>query len=199
MYIPKHFEENDADRLAGLIDENNFGVLVTVTDGKPFASHLPFLYDRERNVLRAHVARANPQWRQLSGGGEVLAIFGGPHAYISPSWYTAPGVPTWNYVVTHVYGTARALDDPSAVESIVHALTAKHESRNPTPWTPSYDPRMLNAIVGIEIAITKIEGKSKLSQNRSAADRAAVIERLEASADPGDVAVARAMKANERK
>ena len=194
MYIPKHFEENDAERLAELIEEYSFGVLVTVAGGKPFASHLPFLYDREKHVLRAHVARANPQWKHLSGAHEVLAIFGGPHTYISPSWYLTPGVPTWNYVVTHVYGSARALEEPSAVESIVHALTSKHESRNATPWTPAYDPRMLNAIVGIEIAITKIEGKSKLSQNRSAADRAAVIERLEASGDPGDAAVARAMK-----
>ena len=111
MYVPRHFAEADADRLARFIDENGFGLIVTVSEGRPVASHVPFLYERERNVLLSHVARANPQWRDLAGETEVMVVFQGPHTYISPSWYRAPGVPTWNYAVAHVYGRPRALED----------------------------------------------------------------------------------------
>ena len=194
MYVPEHFAETDADKLARLIDGNSFGLLVTVSEGRPVASHVPFLYERERNVLLAHVARANPQWRHFSGETDVMVVFQGPHTYISPSWYRAPGVPTWNYAVAHVYGRARALEDPAQLECIVEKLTAKYEGHFEKPWTPAYDPRMLNAIVGIEVTITELQGKFKLSQNRPAADRAAVIERLDASASEADRAVAALMK-----
>jgi transcriptional regulator len=125
-----------------------------------------------------------------------MVVFQGPHAYISPSWYLSPGVPTWNYAVAHVYGNARALEDPSAVKAIVERLTGKHERDNQPPWVPSYDPRMLNAIVGIEVTIKEVQGKFKLSQNRSAADRAAVIAKLEASGSEDNLALARLMQAN---
>lgn len=194
MYVPGHFAESDAAKLSRLIDENGFGLLVTVAEGKPMGSHVPFLYERERNVLLAHVARANPQWRHFSGDADVMVVFQGPHAYISPSWYRAPGVPTWNYAVAHVYGRARALEDAAALKGIVEKLTAKYESHYEQPWTPAYDPRMLNAIVGIEVAITEVQGKFKLSQNRPAADRAAVIERLDSSRSEADRAVAALMK-----
>jgi transcriptional regulator len=197
MYTPKHFAENDPERLAAFIDQHGFGALVTIAEGKPFASHIPFLCDARSNLLRGHVARANPQWRHFSDTGEVLVMFEGAHAYISPSWYLTPGVPTWNYAVTHVYGIARALEDPESIARIVEALTRKHESGNNPPWAPSYDRKMLNAIVGIEISVTSFEGKLKLSQNRSAADRASVIAKLEASGDPGDAALAREMRKNE--
>jgi len=192
MYVPQHFSENDADKLAAFIDEHAFGVLVTVAEGRPFASHIPFLHEREANALLGHVARANPQWRHFSNGADVMVLFQGPHAYISPSWYLAPGVPTWNYAVAHVYGSARAIDDPSRLKDIVERLTQKFE-RNP-PWVPAYDQRLLQAIVGIEIAIKEVQGKFKLSQNRSAADRAAVASRLEATGSETDSALARLMK-----
>jgi transcriptional regulator len=194
MYVPGHFAESDAAKLSRLIGENGFGLLVTVTERKPVASHVPFLYEKERNVLLAHVARANPQWQHFSNDADVMVVFQGPHAYVSPSWYRAPGVPTWNYAVAHVYGRARALEDAAALKGIVEKLTAKYESHYEKPWTPAYDPRMLNAIVGIEVAITEVQGKFKLSQNRPADDRAAVIERLDSSGSEAGRAVAVLMK-----
>jgi transcriptional regulator len=195
MYIPKHFRETDRNTLAELIEANSFGTLITLADGRPFATHVPFLYERGADLLHAHVARANPQWQQLGATREVLAIFQGPHGYISPSWYSEPGVPTWNYAVVHVYGTAVALDDPAATARHVEALAARFEQRNPRPWTPSYDVKRLAGIVGLEIRITEIQGKLKLSQNRSAADRAGVIAQLTASGTDNDVALARLMQA----
>ena len=195
MYVPRHFSEDDGEKLTAFIDENAFGVLVTVAEGRPFASHIPFLYERNANVLLGHVARANPQWQHFSNAADVMVLFQGPHAYISPSWYVSPGVPTWNYVVAHVYGAARVVDDPSRIKGIVEALTEKNERDNNTPWVPTYDPKMLGAIVGIEITVKEVQGKLKLSQNRSAADRAAVVSQLEASGSENNAALARLMKA----
>ena len=194
MYVPRHFSEDDADRLARLIAENGFGMLVTLADRRPFASHIPFLYEKERKVLLGHVARANPQWRHFSGDTEVMVVFQGPHGYISPSWYRAPGVPTWNYAVAHIYGRARALEDPAEIRPIVESLTGKYERHNERPWVPAYDPRMLGAIVGVEVAVSEVQGKFKLSQNRPATDRAAVIAQLEASGSEGNLALAALMK-----
>ncbi|MBI4204646.1 MAG: FMN-binding negative transcriptional regulator [Betaproteobacteria bacterium] len=196
MYVPKHFGEGDGEKLAALIDENGFGVLVTVSEGRPFASHIPFIYEREANVLLGHVARANPQWRHFSIGSEVMVVFQGPHAYVSPSWYRSPGVPTWNYAVAHVYGSAEALEEPSRIKGIIERLAGKYERNNKPPWVPTYDPRLLGAIVGIEVRIKEVQGKFKLSQNRSAADRAAVVAKLEATGSEGDLALARLMEKN---
>jgi transcriptional regulator len=198
MYIPKHFHETDLNTLAELIEANAFGTLVTLADSRPFATHVPFLYERAANVLHAHVARANPQWQQLGATREVLAIFQGPHGYVSPTWYTEPGVPTWNYAAVHVYGTAVTIDDPAATARHVEALAARFEQGSAKPWTPSYDPKRLTGIVGLEIRITEIQGKLKLSQNRSAADRAGVIAQLAASGTDNDVALARMMEAAAR-
>jgi len=195
MYIPKHFLETDQDALAGLIEANAFGTLITVADARPFATHAPFLYERAGNVLHAHVARANPQWQQLGATREVLVIFQGPHGYISPTWYVDPGVPTWNYAAVHVYGTAVTIDDAAATARHVEALAARFERGNAVPWTPSYDPKRLAGIVAIQIRITEIQGKLKLSQNRSAADRAGVVAKLAASGTDNDLALARMMKA----
>ena len=194
MYVPKHFNENDAEKLTALIDEHAFGVLVTVSEDRPFATHLPFLYERKANVLLGHVARANPQWRHFSNGADVMVLFQGPHAYISPSWYLAPGVPTWNYAVAHVCGSAQAVDDPSRIKDIVERLTEKYERNNQPPWVPAYDQGLLLAIVGIEIRIKEVQGKFKLGQNRSAADRAGVVSKLEATGSESDSALARLMK-----
>jgi transcriptional regulator len=125
----------------------------------------------------------------------VLAIFTGPHAYVSPTWYVDPGVPTWNYAVVHVYGTARWVDDAAFTRTHVETLAAKFEQGTAAPWVPDYDVRRLNGIVGVEIAIDAIEGKFKLSQNRSAADRAQVIARLAESGRDEDVSLARLMAA----
>jgi transcriptional regulator len=194
MYLPNHFSDDDPQRLADFIDDNSFGALLTVDEGRPFASHIPFIYDRDPGILLGHVARANPQWRHFANGSGVMVIFQGPHAYISPSWYLTPGVPTWNYAVAHVYGSAQAVHEPEKIAHIIERLTEIHERTHDSPWRPTYDPRMLGAIVGIEIRVREIQGKFKLSQNRSAADEAAVISRLESSGNENSAAVARLMK-----
>jgi transcriptional regulator len=193
MYIPKRFNEDDGETLSSFIDENAFGVLVTVNEGRPFASHIPFIYEREAKLLLGHVARANPQWQHFSNKADVMVIFQGPHAYVSPSWYVAPGVPTWNYTVAHVYGSAEAVDDQARVKILVERLTERYERNNKPPWVPTYDQRLLSAIVGIQINIKEIQAKFKLSQNRSTADKAAVISKLQATGSQNDAALATLM------
>jgi transcriptional regulator len=195
MYIPQHFAEADEGTLWDFVDEHAFGTLVTVVDGRPFASHLPFLADRAARVLQCHVARANPQWQQLAAAPRVLAIFAGPHGYISPTWYGEPGVPTWNYAVVHAHGLARSSDDPAHLRRHVEALAAKFERGRAAPWVPSYDVRRLAGIVGIEIRVDELRGKFKLSQNRSAADRARVIAELAATGRDDAAALAELMTA----
>lgn len=195
MYTPKHFLEADPDELEKLIDAYAFGALISNDAGRPFATHVPFLYDRKQSVLSCHVARANPQWRHFERDPAVLVIFQGPHGYVSPTWYVDPGVPTWDYAVAHVHGTARAVEDPVAVRAHVERLAARYEQSNRSPWQPDYDRRKLAGIVGIEIQITEIEGKFKLSQNRSGADRASVVAKLNARGTDTDLALARLIEA----
>jgi transcriptional regulator len=195
VYVPQHFAANDPAALADFIDAHSFGTLVTTVDGVPFASHVPFIYDRAASLLHCHLARANPQWRHFESPGEALAIFTGPHAYVSPRWYAEPNVPTWNYAVAHVYGSGRAIDDAEATGRFVEALAAKFERGVAAPWVPDYDRRLLGGIVGIEIRVRAIEGKVKLSQNRSPADRAGVVAHLRASGTDNDVALAALMVA----
>lgn len=181
MYIPAAFAEADPSRIHDFLDAHSFATLVTVIDSVPFASHLPFLLDRERGVLLGHLAKANPHWRSLADA-DSLVIFAGPHGFVSPTWYTvAPAVPTWNFTAVHVYGRARAVLDEAALSDIVDRLSRKYE---PSPrWLDEmpddYRRRMMQGIVGVEVPMGRVEGKFKLSQNRSAADRAGVIARLE--------------------
>lgn len=188
MYIPDHFKESHPERVAALIEGYPFGTLVTVHDGQPHVSHLPFLYERhtgQHGRLSCHLARANPQWRQLTEGQTVLAIFQGPHGYVSPAWYAAPGVPTWNYAIAHVYGVARIIEAAADISRIVDKLTAVHEARYPIPWQSNLSEeqwaQLPRAIVGLEIDVTEIQGKFKLSQNRSIEDRQRVIDQLRQS------------------
>lgn len=200
MYIPSHFECADPNRLATIIHEHSFATVVTQSNGALFASHLPVLYFPERGkhgVLAAHVARANPQWRQFTPDHEALVIFQGPHGYISPSWYeTTPAVPTWNYVAVHAYGVPRILSG-EALEDLVRVTVEKYESALPNPWKanlpPEYRSKMINAIVGFEIEVSRIEGKFKLSQNRPPEDAAGAIEFLANSQDPTDRDLAQLM------
>ncbi|HEY9181794.1 MAG TPA: FMN-binding negative transcriptional regulator [Gammaproteobacteria bacterium] len=195
MYTPKHFEVTSPETLAAFVDAHAFGTLITAPEGRPFASHVPFLLDSEHAVLHCHLARANPQWQQLAAAPEVLVIFLGPHGYVSPTWYTDPGVPTWNYTAVHVCGAARVVDDPKHTARHVEALAEKFERGSASPWVPDYDPRRLGGIVGIEVRVRSIEGKFKLSQNRSAADRHGVIAKLRASGRERDAELAGLMDA----
>jgi transcriptional regulator len=193
MYVPKHFAQTDEGALWDFIDEHAFGTLLTIADGEPFASHVPFLVDRAERVLNCHVARANPQWQQLGASARVLAIFAGPHGYISPTWYAEAGVPTWNYTVVHARGVARTIDDREHTRRHVEALAAKYERGRAAPWVPDYDVRRLAGIVGIEIRVERLEGKFKLSQNRNAVDRARVVAELTATGSDNDAALAKLM------
>jgi transcriptional regulator len=196
MYVPKHFEQTDERTLWDFIDEHAFGTLLTVLDGRPTLSHVPFLPDRGAGLLHCHVARANPQWQGIARSPQVLAVFAGPHGYVSPTWYAERGgVPTWNYAVVHAHGEAVCIDDAEHKRKHVEALAAKYERGSRAPWVPDYDVRRLGGIVGIEIRIGRLEGKFKLSQNRSAADRAEVIAQLAATGRGGDAALARLMAA----
>jgi transcriptional regulator len=200
MYLPAVFSEVDLTTLHDFIERHDFGVLVSQVDSEPFASHLPFLLERasgERGTLVAHVARDNPQWEQISGQ-TALAIFSGPHAYVSPGWYeSAPAVPTWNYTAVHVSGRVEAITDPDELWGIVGRLVARHEAHRPAPWSLADDAefarRLLPQIVGLRLKIDRIEGKSKLSQNRPLEQRLRVIRALREAEDENSRAVAELM------
>ena len=196
MYVPEHFLELKPDRISSLIERHAFGMLVTAPEGVPFASHLPFLLQHaggERQTLLCHMARANPQWQHFDSGKEVLVIFHGPHAYVSPGWYASPGVPTWNYVVVHVRGKARVMEDETALESLITELTARYEANRATPWQADLSgerrAKLLNSIVGCEIEITQIQAKFKLSQNRPRQDQHRVATELRRSKDTTEAGV----------
>ena len=181
MYIPTPFRVVDRETLYDFIEQHGFATLVTASQGGPVASHVPLWLDRERQVVAGHLARANPQCDLLTGL-ESLAIFQGPHAYISPTWYAAtPAVPTWNYTAVHVTGIATRLSDERTAE-VVDRLVSKYESGRANPWPndlpPEFRQRMLAGIVGFELPLDRIEGKFKLGQNRSAADQKGVVQGL---------------------
>jgi len=205
MYIPAHFAADDVTTRE-LLAEHGAADLVTLTADGLLATMLPFAYEPaagERGALYGHVARNNDQWR-TPALGESLAIVRGPDAYVSPSWYATKAehgrvVPTWNYVTAHVYGRLVVHDDPGWVEDVVRRLTAKHEAARlaspgqPPAWSVDDPPRsyvegQLRAIVGLELQITRIEAKAKLSQNRPAADVAGVVAGLTARGDDRNAA-----------
>jgi transcriptional regulator len=205
VYLPPAFTENREDVLVAHIERHDFGLLVTHGASGLIASQIPFLAERRGGTLfvQGHLARANPQAADFDGSDEALAIFPGPHAYISPGWYEAgPAVPTWNYASVHAYGPARRIEDPAWLRDLVRRLSERHEAREPAPWDmrelpEAYVQSMLNGIVGVEIAVSRLEGKFKLSQNRPAADRPRIVAALERRADPESHAVAELMRERE--
>ena len=191
MYVPKHFEETDVGVLHQLILARPLGALVTLTHHGLDANHIPFLVRAEPapfGTLHGHIARANPLWRDFSRDIEALVIFQGPDTYISPSWYPSKRehgkvVPTWNYVVVHVRGYMRIIDDPVWTREHLEELVTRCEAGRPVPWKVTdapgeYIEKMLRAVVGLEIPIQRLIGKWKVSQNRTAQDREGVIEGL---------------------
>jgi transcriptional regulator len=194
MYIPKSFAETDAAILYDFMRANNFAALITQHEGRITASHIPFMVDSERGVLKAHLARANDQWKSF-GEGEALVIFQGAHAYISPSWYeTHPSVPTWNYTAVHVYGVPQIVEDEGEMRGMLGELVKNHEGGRSPEWVmdlpEDYLQTMMKAIVGFEVKIERVEGKFKLSQNRSEVDQESVIAHLRESEYPLDVQTA---------
>lgn len=191
MYIPAHFAETRPEELARIIRAHPLGMLVTHDAQGLDANHIPFEFDPDagtHGLLTAHVARANPIWRQCAEGADVMVVFRGAEGYISPSWYpskheTHRQVPTWNYEVVHAYGRLAVRDDEKFVRGIVARLTRTHEANESKPWkmgdsAPEFIDEMLKAIVGIEIAVTSLVGKRKLSQNKEARDRLGAAEAL---------------------
>lgn len=175
MYIPKHFNVTDRKEIVSFIKNNAFGQLISLVDGKLFSSHIPFLFNDQNQSLLCHVARNNHQWKNIEEQ-EILVTFQGPHDYVSPSWYSSPGVPTWNYQSVHIYGKPIIITENQKLTNIIHKLTEIYESSLENPWKPEYKTSMLEAIIGIEIEITEIQCKYKLSQNRPENDRLQIIE-----------------------
>lgn len=196
MYVPAHFEESHTETLHDLIAQNPFGTLVTHGEHGLDANHVPFLLLPEEGklgTLHAHVARANPVWQDVANGDDVLVIFRAGDAYISPTWYPSKhehhkDVPTWNYRVVHAHGRITVRDEERFVRGVVGRLTRAHEASQPVPWKMSDAPAdyiddLLKAIVGIEIEITRLEGKLKLGQNREVRDARGAGEALRANGE----------------
>lgn len=206
MYVPAHFAEHRPEELQRILREHPLGMLVTHgPDGLLDANHLPFEYAPAagaHGTLIAHVARANPVWQRCPTGSSVMVVFRGAEGYISPSWYPSKHeahrqVPTWNYEAVHAHGTLTVRDDERFVRGVVARLTRRHETGEPRPWKmsdapPDYIDGLLSHIVGIEIAVTSLEGKAKLSQNKQARDRLHAAETLAAR---GHDELAQAMRA----
>ncbi len=208
MYLPPHFSEPRLEELHRILREYPLGMLVTHGPAGLDANHIPFELDPERGphgTLLAHVARANPLCTEFAGGADVMVVFRGVQGYISPNWYpskheTHRQVPTWNYEVVHAHGRLRLVDDEKFVRGIVARLTRRHEATEPKPWKMGEAPadyldRMLQAIVGVEIEVVRLEGKRKLSQNREARDVDGAVRALQ---ERGQEALSSAMSGARR-
>jgi transcriptional regulator len=204
MYVPAHFEETRTEVLHRLIREHSQAVLVTLGSGGLAANHIPFELDPDPapfGTLRGHVARANPVWQDFSKDMEALVVFQGPQAYISPSWYetkkqTGKVVPTYNYIVVHAHGALRVVQDQAWLRALVERLTNRFEGQRTEPWRVSDAPgefvdKMLGAIVGLEMPVTRLIGKWKVSQNRPQVDRDGVVKGLSESGGAEQLAMAR--------
>lgn len=199
MYVPASFDESDPVRLHDFIRRYSFAILASQGEDGLIASHLPLLLDADvgpRGRLSGHMARANPQWRDVRG--EVMAVFAGPHAYVSPSWYEEGGtVPTWNYVAVHAYGRFEVVEDREGLLDILRRSVSVYEGPRPEPWefdeSAPHVEKMLRAIVGFRIVISRLEGKWKLSQNHPEERRRRVIRALEARPDDDSRSIARMM------
>ena len=192
MYLPAHFEETRSEVLHALIRQHPLATLITESDGAPVADEIPFILDAERGTLLAHIARSNPLWKKHPAERQVLVIFRGPQAYVTPAWYPSKAehgrvVPTWNYVVAQALGRLKVIDDPAWLKKQIGALTTAQEAERTAPWAVEDAPddfiaQQLRAVVGLEIAIETLTGKWKASQNRSAGDRAGVLAGLSGEA-----------------
>ncbi len=199
MYSPAQFQVEDSETLLAFMRRHSFATIVTHDGTMPHATHMPVLVREKEGTLVSHMARANPQWRHFENGQEVLVSFTGPHAYVSPAWYaTQPAVPTWNYTAVHAYGLPRIVSDQEQFAAMLRELIEFYEGPRAERWPgempAEFRDKLMTGIVGIEIEITRIEGKFKLSQNRSDADRAGVIAALAASGDQTDREVAELMR-----
>lgn len=204
MYRPTAFQEDNINKLVAFMQANSFTTLVSSLDGIPCASHIPLVITREEDVVKlsGHLAKPNPQW-QAFGSAESLAIFTGPHAYISPTQYEKhESVPTWNYIAVHAYGFPKIIminDSPKAMNKMINQMIDTYDVGYQSHWeglSNQFREGMMDGIVGFEMAVTRLEGKYKLSQNRSQADQKNVSNTLLQSSDPAARAVGVEMKQN---
>lgn len=198
MYIPKAFKVTDREQLINFIKENSFGILFSQINGEPFATHLPFIV--EQNCLMSHFAKANPHW-QLLDEQQVLVVFHGPHAYISPTWYQEENtVPTWNYTAVHVIGKVKIVKEPKQLQETLEKTIRFNEQFERTPWQANFDAHaingMMNSIVGVEVSIGAIEGKWKMNQHHPVQRQQNTIEGLLQSSQIYAKQVANLMKRN---
>lgn len=204
MYIPASFSETDRGRLHAFMRRYSFAILTSHDAQGLMASHLPLLLDETVGTcgqLRGHMARANPHWRRIAG--EVMVIFPGPHAYVSPRWYAEEGlVPTWNYVTVHAYGTLHLVEERDALIGLLRETVALYEAGSPEPWTfddtADYLKPLLASIVGFRIELTRLEGKWKLNQNHPESRRERVASELATHVDDDSRAIARLMMERSR-
>jgi len=205
MYIPKYFRQEDPEVIRQFIIANGFATLVShLPEGQLWASHIPLVLGQNaqgEDVLWGHIARANPQWRGFEQFPEVMAIFNGPHAYVSSGWYDHENVPTWNYIAVHVYGRVAILTG-EALYATLSKMMHKYEAHRPHPvvlekMNPQFVANQIRGIVGFEIAITDIQAKAKLSHNRDEPNQERIIQALEAEGDPLAAAIAQAMRHNQ--
>jgi transcriptional regulator len=199
MYIPSYYKESDEQKLIEFMAAHNFALLISAADNVPTATHLPFLIERRENkiYLVSHMARANPQWQSFSNN-ELLIVFQGPHAYISPAHYEKQeNVPTWNYIAVHAYGKMKLIEDSQEVFNLMERTINNFEKDFFTQWknlSPDYVNGMLKAIVAFEIEVTKLEGKFKLSQNKTKNEQKNIINTFEKSNDSVQSELAEEMK-----
>jgi len=201
MYIPHLFKQQNPEEVKSFLQQNSFGILVSQQDGKPWATHIPLELDvnaKGEEVLVGHVSRGNKQWKGFDENNEVLAIFNGPHTYISSSWYDHENVPTWNYIAVHVYGKIRIVEGEELLTSL-KKLVSKYETQSKNPVTVEEMSKKLlenelKGIVGFEILITDIQAAYKLSQNRDGKNKEKIIEELENRGDFESRQIAERMK-----
>lgn len=198
MYTPRLYKQEDPQEINEFIRDNGFAILVSQGEERLLATHIPMTLSEDGSKLYTHISKANPQWKSLDASKEVLAIFAGPHAYISSSWYDHENVPTWNYMAVHVYGTLRIIEGEELRDSIKQ-MVDKYEKHSAKPVTvegfsPGYFEREVRGVVGLELTVTRTESTYKLSQNRDQKNHAAIIEQLKNQPDAGSHQVAEAMK-----
>ncbi|WP_188351728.1 FMN-binding negative transcriptional regulator [Staphylococcus aureus] len=199
MYIPKFFQVNDFKEIEQFIQSNSFGMIVTEDQGKPLATHLPLIFQKNGDdyYISGHIAKGNPQWKTLNGNGNVLIIYQGAHAYVSSSWYEKENVPTWNYQAVHLYGEATVLNEQETIDGLKTLLTKYEQNRgNPVLWDNLAENTQMQAkaIVGFKVKIKKIEVAYKMSQNRNEQDYNNIIKNLEDEHNSSSKAVADVMK-----
>jgi transcriptional regulator len=198
MFVPKYAQNNDVAEIREFIKQNGFGILVSQYSQKLLATHIPLEFSQDQSKLLGHISKANPQWKKFEPDSEVLAIFSGPHAYISSSWYDHENVPTWNYIAAHVYGRIRIIEGDELYHALKH-LVNKYERSSSNPvsietMSPEYVRKSMQGLVGFEITINAIEAAYKLSQNRDEKNHHHIIHELEKRKDPGSLQIAEEMK-----